>query len=125
VVVDDAAQGVSEIIRGADLLDSTPRQIHLQRLLGVATPAYGHVPVLLDVSGQKLSKTRRSAAFDRLQAAQVLRQTLAALGQAETEGGSCSAILARAISAWDAARVPQRPSLPCRMCADFGREYSA
>ncbi len=125
VVVDDAAQGIGEIIRGADLLDSTPRQIHLQRLLGVTTPAYGHVPLLLDESGQKLSKSRRSAAFDRRDALQALRQTLAGLGQPETEGDSCSTILARAITGWDVARVPQRPSLPCRMRGDFGREYQA
>ncbi len=123
VVVDDAAQGISEIIRGADLLDSTPRQIHLQRLLGLTTPAYGHVPLLLDEQGQKLSKSRRSAAFDRRNAMQALRQALAGLGQPETEGDSCSAILARAIAGWDLARVPQQSSLPCRMRADFGREY--
>lgn len=125
VVVDDAAQGVTEIIRGADLLDSTPRQIHLQRLLGVPTPAYGHVPVLLDDSGRKLSKSRRSARFDRSQAVRALRETLVGLGQPETEGDNCSAILAHAVVDWDVARVPQRPSLPCRMRADFGREYQA
>jgi glutamyl-Q tRNA(Asp) synthetase len=125
VVVDDAAQGISEIIRGADLLDSTPRQIHLQRLLGLTTPAYGHVPLLLDEKGQKLSKSRRSTAFDRRNAVQALRQALAGLGQPETEGDSCSAILARAIAGWDVTQVPQQPSLPCRMRADFGREYQA
>jgi glutamyl-Q tRNA(Asp) synthetase len=56
VVVDDAAQGVTTIVRGADLLASTPRQIHLQRLLGVSTPAYLHVPVAVTATGEKLSK---------------------------------------------------------------------
>ncbi|MFL6672559.1 MAG: tRNA glutamyl-Q(34) synthetase GluQRS [Massilia sp.] len=56
VVVDDAEQGVTDIVRGADLLDSTPRQIYLQRLLGVPTPRYLHVPVVRNASGEKLSK---------------------------------------------------------------------
>ncbi|MGO4476826.1 tRNA glutamyl-Q(34) synthetase GluQRS [Massilia sp. 2TAF26] len=56
VVVDDAEQGVTDVVRGADLLDSTPRQIYLQRLLGVSTPRYLHVPVVRNASGEKLSK---------------------------------------------------------------------
>lgn len=56
VVVDDQDQGITQILRGCDLLHSTPRQIHLQRLLGFATPVYAHVPVVLDDSGKKLSK---------------------------------------------------------------------
>ena len=56
VVVDDAAQGITDVVRGADLLDSTPRQIHLQRLLGYATPRYLHVPAAVNAAGEKLSK---------------------------------------------------------------------
>jgi len=56
VVVDDAAQGITDVVRGADLLASTPRQIFLQRTLGVATPRYLHVPVAIDAHGAKLSK---------------------------------------------------------------------
>lgn len=56
VVVDDAEQGVTDVVRGADLLDSTPRQIYLQRLLGLPTPRYLHVPVIRNAAGEKLSK---------------------------------------------------------------------
>ncbi|MCB2560756.1 tRNA glutamyl-Q(34) synthetase GluQRS, partial [Listeria monocytogenes] len=56
VVVDDAEQGVTDVVRGADLLDATPRQIFLQRLLGVPTPRYLHVPVVRNENGEKLSK---------------------------------------------------------------------
>ena len=58
VVVDDAAQGVSEVVRGDDLLSSTPRQIHLQRLLGFPQPAYVHVPLVVDANGDRLAKRR-------------------------------------------------------------------
>lgn len=61
VVVDDAAQGVTDVVRGADLLDSTARQIHLQRLLGVASPRYLHVPVATNAAGEKLSKQTHAA----------------------------------------------------------------
>ena len=63
VVVDDAAQRVTDVVRGADLLASTPRQILLQRMLGVATPRYLHVPVAVDASGHKLSKQTQAAAL--------------------------------------------------------------
>lgn len=56
VVVDDAVQGVTDVVRGADLLDSTPRQIYLQQLLHVPTPRYLHVPVVRNANGEKLSK---------------------------------------------------------------------
>lgn len=57
VVIDDAEAGVTDVVRGSDLLDSTPRQIHLQRLLGFTTPRYAHTPLVLDEHGQKFSKS--------------------------------------------------------------------
>jgi glutamyl-Q tRNA(Asp) synthetase len=60
VVIDDAAQGITHIVRGADLLDNTPRQIYLQRALGLPAPAYGHVPVLVEADGSKLAKSARA-----------------------------------------------------------------
>ena len=56
VVVDDALQGVTHVVRGADLLNSTTRQIYLQQLLGYSTPVYAHIPLVLNADGQKLSK---------------------------------------------------------------------
>lgn len=64
VVMDDAAQGITHVVRGADLLNSTPRQILLQRALGLTTPAYAHVPVATDSNGVKLSKSAGAAAID-------------------------------------------------------------
>lgn len=64
VVVDDQAQGITHVVRGADLLDNTPRQIHLQRLLGAPTPSYLHLPLLTNERGEKLSKQTQAAPLD-------------------------------------------------------------
>ncbi len=81
VVVDDAAQGITDVVRGADLLDSTPRQIHLQRLLSYPTPNYTHIPVVLAPDGQKLSKQNGATALDRSRASELLREAREFLGQ--------------------------------------------
>lgn len=82
VVVDDAEQGVSHVVRGADLLTSTPRQIALQQALGVATPAYLHLPVALDERGDKLSKQTLAPAVDAARPLPALRQAARFLGLA-------------------------------------------
>jgi glutamyl-Q tRNA(Asp) synthetase len=73
VVVDDAAQGVTDVVRGADLLDSTARQIYLQRLLDVPTPRYLHVPVITNAQGEKLSKQTGATALDLAHPMETLR----------------------------------------------------
>lgn len=82
VVVDDHLQNVSEVVRGIDLLPSTPRQIWLQRLLGYRTPRYAHIPVAVNAAGQKLGKSVGTAALPLREKAAVLVAALAALGQA-------------------------------------------
>jgi glutamyl-Q tRNA(Asp) synthetase len=86
VVVDDAFQGVTDVVRGADLLDSTPRQMHLQRLLGLATPRYVHVPVVTNETGEKLSKQTLAPALDPDDAPGLLVRALQFLGQAVPDG---------------------------------------
>ncbi len=103
VVVDDAAQGMSEVVRGSDLLDCTPRQVLLQRILGLATPNYGHLPLLLEPDGQKLAKSRRSIALDPALAGAQLHQCLIWLGQeppAELCQAPAAEVLAWGLAHW-------------------------
>lgn len=115
VVVDDAAQGVTEIVRGADLLDSTPRQIYLQRALGLATPAYCHVPVAVNRRGEKLSKQTRAPALGSMEPRQALVSALRFLGQeppTDAAQWDVSDVWRWARSAWDIDKVPHARSLP-------------
>jgi glutamyl-Q tRNA(Asp) synthetase len=80
VVVDDATQGVTDVVRGEDLADNTPRQIHLQRLLGLSTPRYLHTPLVLGADGEKLSKQNGAEAVDLGDPALALRNAGAVLG---------------------------------------------
>lgn len=102
VVVDDAAQGVTDVVRGADLLDSTARQIHLQQLLGYATPRYLHIPVAVDAAGEKLSKLTGARPLDVSEPGRELRRALTFLGQAETED------LGEAVRTWNPTLIPAR-----------------
>lgn len=112
VVVDDAAQGITHVVRGSDLLDSTPRQIYLQQLLGAPTPTYAHIPVIVNASGQKLSKQTYATALDEHGACANLRAALDFLGQpAPPPGGDVEALLHWAIAHWQLALVPHRRDL--------------
>ncbi|TFW72996.1 tRNA glutamyl-Q(34) synthetase GluQRS [Methylotenera oryzisoli] len=81
VVVDDAAQGITHIVRGADLLDSTPRQIYLQQQLGFSTPQYAHVPVAANANKEKLSKQTLAKPIEIGTASELLHDALCFLGQ--------------------------------------------
>lgn len=100
VVADDAAQGITHVVRGADLLDSTPRQLHLQNLLGYPQPEYLHVPVATNESGQKLSKQTRAPAVNAADARDVLTQVLRFLGQEPAESTSVAELLHAAALSW-------------------------
>jgi glutamyl-Q tRNA(Asp) synthetase len=109
VVVDDALQGITEVVRGADLLESTPRQLLLQRRLGLPQPGYAHLPLLLDERGRKLSKSLRSLPVDGADPLPALRLAWSALGQdpAVLAGaGPVPALLARALAAFEVSRIP-------------------
>ena len=107
VVVDDAEQNITEVVRGADLLDSTPRQIHLQRLLGLPTPAYLHLPLVLDCEGRKLSKQDRARAVDAADPLPALRAALAFLGiDVRRTAANIDALLRAAIAQFDPRRLP-------------------
>ena len=105
VVVDDAAQGITHVVRGQDLADNTARQILLQRALAVATPAYLHTPLVLAADGHKLSKQNGAQALDLQDPAQALRQALAVLGLTGVHAADVPALLAAGVQAW-AARWP-------------------
>ncbi|MCK6419719.1 MAG: tRNA glutamyl-Q(34) synthetase GluQRS [Aquabacterium sp.] len=100
VVVDDAAQGVTDVVRGEDLADNTPRQIHLQRLLGLPQPRYLHVPLVLGPDGEKLSKQNGAQAFDASMPLRALQQAARVLTLPEIESHSVSAWLQAATQAW-------------------------
>ncbi|HSC46582.1 MAG TPA: tRNA glutamyl-Q(34) synthetase GluQRS [Gammaproteobacteria bacterium] len=104
VVVDDAYQGITHVVRGADLLLSTPRQILLQRLLGHPTPVYIHLPVAVDRNGEKLSKQTGAEALDLSRPAQTLWRALRFLRQeppAGLEEAGLAELWAWAIEHWD------------------------
>jgi glutamyl-Q tRNA(Asp) synthetase len=114
VVVDDAAQGITHIVRGADLLDSTPRQIYLQRLLNLPTPVYAHLPVAVNAAGEKLSKQTLALPLDVACPVPALHQALNFLGQAvpaELATGDLAELWRWAHVHWRLAAVPAQRSL--------------
>lgn len=110
VVVDDAEQGITTIVRGADLLLSTPRQIYLQRLLGQPTPAYAHLPLALDQAGRKLSKSLAALPINANAPLPALERAWHFLGQRplETPCDDVEHFWQQAIPCWDISRVPVR-----------------
>jgi glutamyl-Q tRNA(Asp) synthetase len=120
VVVDDVAQGINAVVRGADLLDSTPRQIALRQALAPEAPAvsWSHLPILVNADGQKLSKQTLAAPVEAHKAPAILVACLSLLGQPcareeavlhMAKSGDAAGILAAAAQGWEMARVPAAP----------------
>lgn len=111
VVVDDAWQGITDIVRGADLLASTPRQIWLQRCLGYATPSYAHLPVATNTAGEKLSKQTKAAPLNTANAAGELVAALHFLGQPAPAGlvaAGVREVWTWALANWSFSAVPRQ-----------------
>jgi glutamyl-Q tRNA(Asp) synthetase len=113
VVVDDAAQGITHIVRGEDLADNTPRQILLQHWLGLPTPSYLHTPLVLGDNGEKLSKQNGALALDVSQPLLALQQAGQALGLADSIDAAAPAAtvtdwLAQAVTQWRARYVASK-----------------
>jgi glutamyl-Q tRNA(Asp) synthetase len=100
VVVDDAAQHITHVVRGADLLDSTPWQNRLQELLGYPVPEYRHIPIVTNAAGEKLSKQTGAEPLDTRNAPELLRRALRFLGQPEAVGETPREILQAAARIW-------------------------
>ena len=114
-VVDEAAQGITEVVRGADLIGSSLRQKHLQALLDLRTPAYRHLPVLVGADGRKLSKQNHARPIDAAHAGANLHDCLALLGQrppAPLRQAAAGEVLQWALLHWSPACIPQQTQLP-------------
>lgn len=114
VVVDDHLQGATHIVRGADLLDSTPRQIYLQQVLGYSTPKYAHIPVASNQAGEKLSKQTLATPIDANNAPNLLINALDFLGQTpprDLSNYKAQEILAWAMQHWALDKIPKQRSI--------------
>lgn len=115
VVVDDADQGITEVLRGSDLIDETPHQMELQDQLGYARPRYGHLPVITSTEGQKLSKQNLAPAINPEERLSLIRRALELLGQqpaAELVDASLEELLDWACRHWQLQAVPAVLTLP-------------
>ena len=115
VVVDDAVAGITQVVRGTDLLLSTPRQIFLQQCLGLSTPAYAHLPVAVNAAGEKLSKQTQAPPLDEHRPGPALWAALHCLGQApppELRAAGGAELWRWARANWQLRRVPARQTLP-------------
>ena len=114
VVVDDAYQGINQLVRGSDLYDSTPRQIYLQQLLALPTPTYTHIPVITNARGQKLSKQTHAPALDDERAIDNLHLALRFLGQSPPVPHiqRLDLLLQHAVEHWQIRAVPACMGIP-------------
>lgn len=109
VVVDDAESGVTQVVRGADLLSSTPRQIYLHQCLGYPVPCYAHLPLVLAPDGEKVSKRHGPVSLAHTEGGQLIWQALRFLGQSvpqELQSASASEVLAWGVAHFEGERVP-------------------
>ena len=106
VVVDDYLQGITHVVRGADLLDNTERQIWLGQLLGYPTLSYMHLPLAMNDQGQKLSKQNLAQALDSKQAPELLQQALCALHQSKVDIDRPEIMLQQAVAQWNTELIP-------------------
>lgn len=112
VVVDDALQGITHVVRGADLLNNTQRQIWLGQCLNYQSLQYMHLPLAMNQYGQKLSKQNLAEALDIQKAPQLLADAFKALGQAHIELDRPSAMLKQAVHYWNRDNIPKQMTLP-------------
>lgn len=119
VVIDDAAQGITHVVRGSDLLDTTPKQVFLQQTSGHSTPAYAHLPVITTLAGQKFSKQNHAPPLNSDKASRNLRQALAFLQQPPPPKAIVTVpeIIAFAVEAWSLAAVPKCLAIPASTLA--------
>lgn len=128
VVVDDADQGVTHIVRGADLLDNTCRQIVLQQRLGFATPVYAHIPLVVNDRGEKLSKQTGALGLDATNPGPMLWLALELLGQQPATAlreAEPEVILQEAVRRWDIINVPAALQLPADKRVAMDTAYAA
>lgn len=121
VAVDDAEQGITDVVRGADLLASTPRQIYIQELLGLPRPRYVHLPVAVNAQGEKLSKQTLAQPVDRATPLPALVAALSFLGQNPPRAlaqATVGELWSWALENWDLAHVPRTRSAaaPAQKC---------
>jgi glutamyl-Q tRNA(Asp) synthetase len=121
VVVDDSEQGITNVVRGADLLDSTPRQIYLQKLLGYTTPTYMHLPVAVNSHGEKLSKQTKAAHLDVSNPVKQLIGAVNFLGQeppTELLRENVMSFWKWAFINWDPGKIPKKRTIQFQLDKD-------
>lgn len=127
-VVDDAFQGVTQVVRGVDLLASTPRQIYLQRCLGLLQPDYAHLPLLVDGAGLKLGKQTGAAALDPTRAGDSLHLILTALAlppPTDLRGAPPAELLGWACERWNPARLTGQVTVTLASAGDEHRTHTS